>query len=103
MLVTEQVGATSRSSVAFTATVTGTIALLGGTIDTGSTETLLIVGGVVSVAGGVSMNERSVVVPPNVPSPTMTPAALTAFACISTQPESAGMRVLRSTDPSFAV
>jgi hypothetical protein len=84
-----------------TATLTATIALLGGTIDDGVTETLLIVGGVVSAAGGITMNAR--VAPFSVPVPTTTPAALTAFACCSTQPESAGMRVLRSKDPSFAV
>src|SRR5690348_10890181 len=98
MLVTEQAGAWPESSVALTAIVTGTVCPFGGKIDDGDAVTLLMTGGVVSLAS-CAVRRKTAGAPLKVPSPAIAPLSLIAFAADSTQP-GASMRVLRSNEPS---
>src|SRR5256885_15027769 len=97
MLWSEQTGAFPESSLAVTATAPVTVCPFGGKIDEGVAVTLAITGAVLSLTAGVRRNGAAA--PLNDPSPTITPAALTPFACSSTQP-GASMRELRSKELS---
>src|SRR5258708_8895585 len=91
-------GASPESSVATTATLTGTSASLGGQILDGVAVRLVMTGGVVSkTAAGGRRNARDT--PATRPCPAIWPLELTAVAPERTHSEPAGMRPVRSRMP----
>src|SRR5258707_15393676 len=95
-------GASPESSVATTATLTGTSASLGGQILDGVAVRLVMTGGVVSrAAAGVRREARGT--PATRPCPPIWPLALSAVAPQRTHPEPARVGPLGSPMPSASL